>query len=358
MSAASGVTPDYSASPQYREGRFRNPVTPKFPHGRQMIGLWWKFLAGKRPSTRPPAPPPVQPLTAQMLDAAPDNRLYRLGHSTVLVKLDGGWWLTDPVFSGRASPFSWIGPSRFQAPPIALDQLPPLRGVILSHDHYDHLDRAAIRALAARAGVFVAPLGVGDLLRRWGVDADKVVQLDWWQSIRVGEVELTATPAQHFSGRGAFGRDRTLWASWAIQAPGLKLFFSGDSGYFPGFAEIGERLGPFDLSLIECGAYDPLWEGVHMLPEQTVQAQLDVRGRWLLPIHNATFDLAFHDWNEPMERVLAAAQARAVAISMPMLGQAVDAALPPAVERWWRLPAKDRAVPRAASAERAQGRPR
>ncbi|MCW4456075.1 MBL fold metallo-hydrolase [Flavobacterium sp. MXW15] len=351
MFLASGRTPEYPASPQYHDGGFRNPIAPKVPQGRETITLWWKFMTGKRPSTRPSAPPPVQPLTARMLAEAPDNRIYRLGHSTVLVKLDGGWWLTDPVFSKRASPLSWAGPSRFQAPPIALEQLPPLRGVILSHDHYDHLDKATIRALAARTGWFVAPLGVGDLLVRWGVDPDKVVQLDWWQSVRIGAVDLTAAPAQHFSGRGLFGRNSTLWASWAIHAPGLSLFFSGDSGYSPGFAEIGERLGPFDLTLIECGAYDPLWEGVHMLPEQTVQAHLDVGGRWLLPIHNGTFDLAFHDWDEPMERVLAAAQARGVAISTPLLGQAVDASQPPPVERWWRLPAAaDKPPSRAVSA--------
>jgi L-ascorbate metabolism protein UlaG (beta-lactamase superfamily) len=353
-------TAEYPDSPQFRDGAFVNPITPKMPQGREAFTLWWKFLTGKRPTTRPAVPPPVQLLTAQMLENAPDNRLYRLGHSSVLVKLDGGWWLIDPVFGERASPVSWAGPRRFQAPPIALDQLPPLRGVIFSHDHYDHLDKHTVRALAGRAEVFLAPLGVGELLVRWGVKPDRVEQLDWWQSLRVGEVELTATPAQHFSGRGLFGRNRTLWASWAIRAPGMNLFFSGDSGYFPGFAEIGERLGPFDLTLIECGAYDPLWSGVHMLPEQTVQAHLDLRGRWLLPIHNSTFDLAFHDWDEPLERVVAAAQAQGVAISTPLLGQAVDAASPPPVERWWRVPSgADRsASPLVVSAEPAEGMPR
>ncbi len=355
-----GRTAEYPDSPQFHDGAFRNPVTPKAPKGWESLALFWKFMTGKRPTTRPAMPPPVQPLAARMLADAPDNRLYRLGHSTVLVKLDGGWWLTDPVFSERASPFSWAGPRRFQSPPIALDQLPPLRGVILSHDHYDHLDKATIRALADRTELFLAPLGVGELLVRWGVDPGKVEQLDWWQSLRVGAVELTATPAQHFSGRGLFGRDRTLWASWAIRAPGMNLFFSGDTGYFPGFAEIGERLGPFDLTLVECGAYDPLWEGVHMLPEQTVQAHLDLRGRWLLPIHNGTFDLAFHDWDEPLERVLAAAQARGVAIAMPMLGQAVDVASPPPPQRWWRMPGHaDEPAPRSVvSAGEAGGMPR
>src|SRR5690606_19986510 len=272
MALVPARTAEYPESPQFRDGAFHNPVTPRMPRGSEALGLWWKFLAGKRTNTRPDVAPPLQPLDPAALADAPEHRLYRLGHSTVLVKLDGGWWLTDPVFSGRASPVQWAAPRRFQAPALAREQLPPLRGVILSHDHYDHLDRATVRALADRAELFVTPLGVGERLLRWGVSPDKVRQLDWWQSLQVGGVQLTATPAQHFSGRGLFDRNRTLWASWAIHAPGLNLFFSGDSGYFPGFAEIGERLGPFDLTLLECGAYDELWSGVHMLPEQTVQA--------------------------------------------------------------------------------------
>lgn len=360
MSLLSPRTAEYPDSPQFSDGAFRNPVAPKMPQWRDAFTVWWKFLTGKRPGTRPALPPPIQPLSAQRLADAPDGRLYRLGHSSVLLRLDGGWWLTDPVFSVRASPVSWAGPRRFQAPPIALEQLPPLRGVILSHDHYDHLDKATIRALAARTELFVAPLGVGELLVRWGVDPSRVKQLDWWQSLRVGAIELTATPAQHFSGRGLFGRNRTLWASWAIRTPQANLFFSGDGGYFPGFAEIGRRLGPFDLTLVECGAYDPLWEGVHMLPEQTVQAHLDLRGRWLLPIHNGTFDLAFHDWDEPLERVVASAQARGVAISTPLIGQGVDVSAPPPLERWWRTPAQsDRPDPRlAVSARDAAEMPR
>lgn len=360
MALVPARTAEYPESPQFRDGAFHNPVTPRMPRGSEALGLWWKFLAGKRTNTRPDVAPPLQPLDPAALADAPEHRLYRLGHSTVLVKLDGGWWLTDPVFSGRASPVQWAGPRRFQAPALALEQLPPLRGVILSHDHYDHLDRATVRALADRAELFVTPLGVGERLLRWGVSPDKVRQLDWWQSLQVGGVQLTATPAQHFSGRGLFDRNRTLWASWAIHAPGLNLFFSGDSGYFPGFAEIGERLGPFDLTLLECGAYDELWSGVHMLPEQTVQAHLDLRGRWLLPVHNATFDLAFHAWDEPMERVIAAAQARGVALSIPRLGEAVDAHAPPGVERWWQRPAGREGVDAdpVVSAAPAAGTPR
>lgn len=361
MTLVPARTAEYPQSPQFHDGAFHNQQVPRMPRGRESLTLWWKFLAGKRPATRPDAPLPVEVLDAAALAGAPDNRLYRIGHSSVLVKLDGGWWLTDPVLSQRASPLSWAGPRRFQPAAIAVDQLPPLRGVVLSHDHYDHLDKATIRALASRTELFVAPLGVGDRLLRWGVEPGKVRQLDWWDSLQVDGVHLTATPAQHFSGRGLRDRNRTLWASWAIRAPGLNLFFSGDSGYFPGFAEIGRRQGPFDLTLVECGAYDPMWEGVHMLPEQTVQAHLDLRGRRLLPIHNGTFDLAFHDWNEPMERVFAAARARGVDITMPRFGQAVDALSPPPPEPWWRVPGQEhdrRADDALVNAPPAAGTPR
>jgi L-ascorbate metabolism protein UlaG (beta-lactamase superfamily) len=304
------------------------------------LRLMWQFLFDKPANTVPSAPLPVLTLTRAQLLAAPEQSLFRLGHSTVLMKLRGGFWLTDPVFSERASPFPFAGPRRFHAPPIALDALPPIAGVILSHNHYDHLDRATIVRLADRVGVFVTPLGVGDLLLRWGVDPAKVRQLDWWQSTTVDGVTLTATPSQHFSGRGLFDSGRSLWCSWAIQERALKIFFSGDSGYFDGFKAIGQRLGPFDLTLMETGAYDVQWPHVHMQPEQSLQAHLDVRGRALLPIHNGTFDLALHTWHEPFERIVALAATAGVPLATPRMGERVDMAQPASGERWWRAPAQ------------------
>lgn len=296
----------------------------------------WDLLFNKPANTRPRAPIPVRKLTRAELDAAPDRSLYRLGHSTVLMKLRGGWWLTDPVFSLRASPLQWVGPKRFHAPPITIDELPPIRGVILSHDHYDHLDHAAIMALAGKTGLFLTPLGVGDRLVDWGVAKDKVRQFDWWQGTKVDGVRFTATPAQHFSGRGLRDGNRTLWASWVIDDSERRVFFSGDGGYFKGFAEIGRRFGPFDLSLMETGAYNVQWPYVHMQPEQTMQAHQDLRGRWLLPIHNGTFDLSMHPWFEPFERVLALGDAAGIGIATPMMGERVDIDVPHAGERWWR----------------------
>lgn len=327
---------DYASSPQSFDGRFRNPrLAGPGDMPESLPRVWWDNFFNKPAGTVPASPVPIHRLTRAELDAAPDRSLYRLGHATVLMKLRGQWWLTDPVFSERASPLPFAGPRRFHPPPIAIDELPPIRAVILSHDHYDHLDHAAIRALDGKVEVFVTPLGVGDRLAGWGIARDRIRQLDWWQGTEVEGLLLTATPAQHFSGRGFFDGNRTLWASWVIEdrrgnedsgkateeagndseGRDLRVFFSGDSGYFAGFAEIGERFGPFDLTLMDSGAYNVQWPYVHMHPPHTVQAHQDLRGRWLLPIHNGTFDLAMHAWEEPFDRVLSIATERGVPVA-------------------------------------------
>lgn len=325
-----------AGSPQHNGERFSN-VAPRPAEGLgKTLGIAWNILFNKPRNTVPTGRLPVDSLTREQLDDAPDRSLYRLGHSTLLMKLRGEFWLTDPVFAERASPFRRIGPKRFHAPPISLENLPPLRAVILSHDHYDHLDRNTVVALAATTSLFITPLGVGDRLIEWGIDAKKVRQLDWWQSIDVDGLALTATPAQHFSGRSLFDGNSTLWASWVIADDALRVFFSGDTGYFDGFRTIGERLGPFDVTLIETGAYDPQWPYVHMQPDETVQAHIDLRGRTLIPIHNGTFDLAMHRWQEPFERVTALAMARGVGLSTPRMGERLDLNAPHRGERWWR----------------------
>ena len=323
-------------SPQHDGERFRN-VRPRPAEGfGKSLKIMWNMIFHKPGGTVPAGVMPVEPLTRAQLEAAPDRSVYRLGHSTLLLKLRGHFWLTDPVFAERASPFRNLGPKRFHAPPIALADLPPLRGVILSHDHYDHLDRETVLALAATTGVFLTPLGVGDRLIEWGIDAAKVRQFDWWQGTSVEGVEFTATPAQHFSGRSLFDGNSTLWASWVIADADLRVFFSGDTGYFDGFRTIGERLGPFDATFIETGAYDPQWPYVHMQPEETVQAHVDLRGEWLVPIHNGTFDLAMHRWQDPFERVTGLALARGVTLSTPCIGERLDLAEPHRGDRWWR----------------------
>jgi L-ascorbate metabolism protein UlaG (beta-lactamase superfamily) len=317
---------------------YRNEAPRKQPGFLKALKIFWDFTFNKPADTVPAQALPVQVLTLEQLLAAPDNTLYRLGHSTILMKLNGEFWLTDPVFSKRASPVQWAGPARFHAPPIGIAELPPIKGVILSHNHYDHLDYAAIRQLADKTEFFLAPLGVGDTLVSWGVPVDKVRQLGWWESVSAGSLKLTATPAQHFSGRTLWDGNKTLWASWVIESSGLRVFFSGDTGYFKGFKEIGDKFGPFDLTLMETGAYDPKWPDIHMQPRETMQAHIDLRGKVLLPIHNGTFDLAMHSWDDPFEQITALAAARGQSLATPMIGEALNIAQPQATGPWWRMP--------------------
>jgi L-ascorbate metabolism protein UlaG (beta-lactamase superfamily) len=330
------AAPAHPASPHFAEGKFRNAIKMREYSFGEMVGLWWNAMLNKPAGTMPKAAIPVQKLSRAALLAAPDKTLYRLGHSTMLFKLGGEFYLTDPVFSERASPVQWAGPKRFHAPPIGIEELPPIKAVILSHDHYDHLDHAAIMALSAKTRHFLAPLGVGERLVKWGVDAAKVREFDWWQEASIDGVRFVATPSQHFSGRSLNDRDTTLWASWVILHDELRLYFSGDSGYFKGFKEIGERFGPFDVAMVETGAYDQQWPDVHMQPEQTLQAFLDLQGKWLLPVHNGTFDLGLHRWQDPFERIAALAQAKGVLLATPEMGEAVDLLRPHTGRAWWR----------------------
>ncbi len=300
-----------------------------------LVRAAWKFYSARSPNRYPDRPIPVQKMTREQLLEVPDGTAYRLGHSSLLLKLKNQFWLTDPVFSKRASPFSFIGPKRFHATPLALKDLPPITGVILSHDHFDHLDKPTIKKLAATAEHFICPRGLAEILTRWGVKAEKIRECTLGQSTEVAGLRLTCTPAQHFSGRSLWNRNETLWASWVIDSGDLKIFFSGDSGYFEGFRAIGEQHGPFDIVFMECGAYDVNWPAVHMQPEESIQAYRDVKGRTLVPIHNSTFCLARHAWNEPLARITKLAEQNNIHISTPQFGEALNMRQPHTTQAWW-----------------------
>lgn len=315
----------------------KNPVMVTKGGALEQARIMWDFFFNKPADTRPSGKIPVQTLTKQQLLAAPNNTVYRLGHSTVLLKLHGAFWITDPMFSDRASPIQFAGPERFHSPPISIDELPSIKAVIISHDHYDHLDHDSIMQLAGKTDYFLTPLGVGDILVDWGVPAAKVRQLDWWQGIDIGDVRFVATPAQHFSGRGLFIKNQTQWASWVILAPDQRVFFSGDSGYFDGFRQIGEKYGPFDLTLLETGAYNENWPNVHMRPEESIQAHLDLKGRRLLPIHNGTFDLSMHSWREPFDRIVALGDVQGIPVITPLMGEPASMHDTTGGRRWWKF---------------------
>ena len=332
-SSASGARRErIDRSPQHAGGEFVNPQ-PMQNHA-------WKMVTGlfsKSSVASPSAPPPVEAVEAARFASPPESglRVTWLGHSTIVIELDGHRVLTDPVWSDRISPVSWAGPSRFYPPPLELDDLPRLDAVLLSHDHYDHLDYPTIVALKDTQVRFVTPIGVGAHLEYWGVTADRIDELDWWEEVLVGELRVACTPARHASGRTLFDTNETLWASYALIGPHHRAWFSGDTGLFPALSEIGERYGPFDVTMIEAGAYGNAWPDWHLGPEQAVTAHGMVRGQVMMPIHWGLFDLAYHGWTEPIERVLVAAESAGVTIVAPRPGQSVEPSSPPAVERWW-----------------------
>jgi L-ascorbate metabolism protein UlaG (beta-lactamase superfamily) len=228
-----------------------------------------------------------------------------------------------------------FGPTRLHPAPMPLSELPQVDAVLISHDHYDHLDLPTVEALLeSQSAPFVVPVGIGQHLRTWGVPDDRIVELDWNGSTKLGGLTLTCTEARHFSGR-FFSRDTTLWSSWVIAGPRHRVFFGGDTGYTPAFAAIGARLGPFDLTLLPVGAYNDAWHAIHMDPEEAMRAHGDLGGRVFLPIHWATFNLAFHRWAEPVERVRAAADRVGALLVVPLPGQRVDVLDPPPLTEWW-----------------------
>ncbi len=319
-------------SPQWSDGRFVNP--------QPLYNDAWGAVKGAldtSPDVSPSQPIPTVPVAADFFRTPPPTglRVTWIGHSTLILEQDSRRILIDPVWGPRASPFTWVGPQRWYEAPLALKDLPELDMVAISHDHYDHLDYPTILALKDKKTTFVVPLGVGSHLEYWGVPKTRIVELDWWERTQIADIEVVLTPARHASGRMGIDTDAKLWAGFAFLGPYHRVYYSGDTGLFPALRDIGRLLGPFDLTMIEVGQYGSAWPDWHLGPEQAVVAHQMAKGKVLLPVHWGTFQLAYHAWTEPIERVLAAGEATGATIFVPRPGESFEPENLPTQARWW-----------------------
>ncbi len=324
-------------SPNFKDGKFFNakPVVeaPFFT----MLSEWIKGAE----NTIPKIDLPVNKLFPKHFTTPPQTglRITWLGHSSFIIELENLRILVDPVWGEKVSPVSFYGPERFFPPLISIADLPKIDLVLISHNHYDHLDEFTIKALLKKDKdiKYILPLGVGSTLRDWGVNPKQIQELDWWENFRYQRITITSTPARHFSGRSVFftDRDKTLWMGFAIAGSTQKVYYSGDTGMFDGFKKIGERLGPFDVSLFEIGAYNKMWSDVHLGPEQAIKAFKMIRGGIFIPVHWALFDLALHSWTEPVERLIKEAKLKKADIFIPKPGESMEPALSNTFEKWW-----------------------
>ena len=322
-------------SGNYKDGQFVNQIETKLDYSFSSITKTiWEFATAK--NTAPEKPLPVKFGENGRVSAADSlTAITWFGHSAFLLEMEGKRLLLDPMFGPTASPVSFTGKRFLYEKPIDFDQFTNIDAVIISHDHYDHLDYPSISRLKEQAAHFFVPLGVGAHLMHWGVAPEKITELDWWENTTLGHLTFTATPARHFSGRGLTDSKKTLWASWVLEGKQTKIYFSGDSGYGPHFKEIGDKLGPFDFAMMECGQYNEKWEAIHMMPEQTAQAAIDVGTKVMMPIHWGAFSLAPHTWTEPVNRLLKATETKNVQIIYPFIGErfAVGNDFPNV--KWW-----------------------
>ncbi|WP_405865655.1 MBL fold metallo-hydrolase [Streptomyces sp. NBC_01515] len=332
-------------SPHFKDGVFQNPGgnTNLRPSGGAMRGMGKSYLDKEQRALR--APDGTLPVHATTLadlarPAATGLRLTWMGHSSVLAEIDGHRVLFDPVWGERCSPFPFAGPKRLHPVPLPIAALGPVDVVVISHDHYDHLDMPTIKALADTDTLFAVPLGVGAHLEHWGVSADRLRELDWHEETEVGGLTLTATPARHFCGRGLRNTQHTLWASWVVAGDEHRIYHSGDTGYFEGFKDIGAAHGPFDATMIQIGAYSEFWPDIHMTPEEGMRAHLDLQGGRphgvLLPIHWGTFNLALHPWAEPGEWTADEGEAVGQAVATPRPGEPFEPGGELTTDPWWR----------------------
>lgn len=320
-------------SSQYKDGKFvnyKNEFEMNFS-----LGIMWDFLFANN-DRKPDKDLPRQEIDFdQIKNAKPyELKVTWVGHSSQIINIDGKIVLTDPMYENTTA---FMGPSRFNGDvPLSLDEIPEIDLVVISHNHYDHLNSGTIEEIHPRVKQFLVPLMVGAQLEKIGVPRNKIKEMDWWDEVDLFEnFKVAFTPTQHFSGRGLFDRDETLWGSFVIVSPYHKIYFSGDSDYFEGFKQIGDKYGPFDYTLMECGAYNEKWQNIHMLPEESVQAHIDLKGKIMQPMHWGTFDLALHAWYDPMVRAAKAADSLGVKLSTPIVGETITVDENLTTERWW-----------------------
>jgi L-ascorbate metabolism protein UlaG (beta-lactamase superfamily) len=322
-------------SPQYQDGTFYNEKSWRQPSFTDGLVTGWKFLFSgdqRKPDTL--LPRKITDLSYFKNTEDSQLNVTWLGHSTLLINIDGYKIITDPVFEKK---LTFFGPSRYNGEiPVAINEITEIDLVLISHNHYDHLNEYSIKRLHKSTKLFIVPLAVGAQLEEWGVPRNKIIELDWWDTYNFEEKLLVVlTPTQHFSGRGITDRDETLWGSFVVTGPSHKIYFGGDSGYFSGFRQIGDTYGPFDMTFLECGAYNEKWHHIHMFPEETAQAHLDLQGKVLHPIHWGTFNLALHPWNEPMQRLSKIADSLDIITATPVVGETTlyERYIP--ASKWW-----------------------
>ncbi|MFL5788354.1 MAG: MBL fold metallo-hydrolase [Flavisolibacter sp.] len=320
-------------SMNYKGGQFENLTKVEMMKGTSMIPMLWKFM-NKPKNTKPlKLIPTIKTNLKELPEDAP--AIVWFGHSSYLIKINGKYILVDPVLSGHASPFSFGGKSFPGADAYTVDDLPDIDVLLISHDHYDHLDYETVMKLQHKVGRICTSLGVVSHLIYWGIAKEKVVELDWWDSHEFsGGLQLTAVPARHFSGR-TFVRNKTLWSAFVLKAAGHSIFIGADSGYGEHFKMIGEKYGPFEIAILECGQYNIAWHDIHMMPEETVQACIDLNADVLMPVHWGKFSISLHPWDEPIQRVIKKAEELKVKITTPMIGEVVKVGGEYTGKKWW-----------------------
>ncbi len=324
-----------SQSNHYDNGQFVNLIETRMDYS--LSNIWGMLKESMRAkNTTPKAILGTYFNTPKSMPGDSNVMITWFGHSAILLEIEGKKLFLDPMLGPYASPVPIFGKRFKNNPPFDLETLPPIDAVLFSHDHYDHLDYYTIKMIRDKVHHFYTPLGLGSHLKAWGVSPDKITELDWWDQVQFEQFTFTATPARHFSGRGTNDSNKTLWASWVIGSMNHNIYFSGDSGYGPHFKEIGERLGPFDFAMMECGQYNERWAPIHMMPEETVQATLDVQAAAMMPIHWGGFSLAPHKWIEPAERVSKAASLVNLKLVTPRIGEAFMLMEELPQSTWWQ----------------------